>query len=220
MNATPPKDYKNMTVSAYDAAAKTYKEENFNPEFWFSEFKILLDLMREKGAKVKGSKILDLGCGIGRDALLARKVGMEYMGVDLSDGMLSIARNIVKEANFRKMDAAKLDFEDNEFDVIWASAILLHLDSEDLDKTLNEIKRVLKPGKFIFITLEKRKKGRKRKKIKISKKGNKKVKRFFSLYTKQEFEEILDEKEFEILKFTAKIEPDGNKEWLCFFAKN
>lgn len=209
-----------MTIKAYDVFSKTYKKENFEPDFWLSEFNILLKLMKKDGIEIKGSRFLDLGCGVGRDALLALGAGMEYVGIDLSRGMLSIAKKIIRNADFRKMDVTKLEFGDNQFDVVWAAAILLHLSSVDLNKALKEIKRVLKSGCFVFVSLEKHRKGRKRKSIKVSMKGNKKVRRFFALYTEPEFRKILETKGFEVLKVTSKVEPGGEKEWLCFFAKN
>jgi len=220
MIVSSPKNYKSTTIRAYDVISDVYKKENYEPDFWLNEFKILLRLMKRNGAKVKESRFLDLGCGTGRDAHLAINTGMKYVGVDLSKGMLSVARRRVKRANFLEMDATELRLEDSEFDVLWAAAILLHFNSYDLRKALKEIGRVLKPGSFAFISVQKRQKGDKVKLMKKSVKDRKTVRRYFALYTKREFKRILERAGFNVIKATSKIEPEGEKEWLCFFVKN
>jgi len=216
----PPKNYKSINTKAYDAIANVYKEENYESIFWLNEFKILLHLMKNYGIKAKGSKFLDLGCGTGRDTHLAINSGMKYVGIDSSKGMLRIARKANKEAKFFEMDALKLKFEDNEFDIVWASAILIHFNSYDLKKALKEIKRVLKPNDLAFISMQKRLKDDEAGLMKKSVKGKNTIKRYFALYAKEEFKKILEKANFSVIKTTSKIEPNNEKEWLCFFIKN
>jgi len=212
-------NYKATTVQAYDKFARFYKNENTQHFFWQEEFDLLLKLLKESGIKVSECKFLDLGCGVGRDAALALKAGMNYTGVDLSKGMLKVAKESFAQAEFHRMDVANLDFRANTFDVVWASAILLHLDSKDLEKTLGEIKRVLKPEGLVFITLEKRGKGRQKKEMKISQKGKNQISRFFHLFKRKEFQEVLITNNFHILQTGQKSEESGEKEWLYFIAK-
>lgn len=215
-----PKGYKATTVRAYDVISNVYKKENYEPDFWRDEFKILLGLMRGNAIKIKGSKFLDLGCGTGRDAELAINSGMQYVGIDLSKGMLNLARKMVKEASFYEMDVTRLEFGDNEFDVVWASAVLLHLNELDLEKALEEIKRVLKSGHFAFISMERRQKIKEAKMMKKSVKDGRLIERFFALYTRSEFKRILKRAGFTVVKVTSKVEPEGEKEWLSFFMRN
>ena len=84
-------NYKATTVQAYDKFARFYKKENAQPFFWQKEFDLLLKLLKESGIKTSECRFLDLGCGVGRDAALALKAGMNYTGVDLSAGMLKVA---------------------------------------------------------------------------------------------------------------------------------
>jgi ubiquinone/menaquinone biosynthesis C-methylase UbiE len=144
---------------------------------------------------------------------------MNYTGVDLSKGMLKVARESFPQAEFHRMDVANLDFRANTFDVVWASAILLHLDSKDLEKTLGEIKRVLKPEGLVLISLEKRGKGRQKKEMKNSQKGKNQVSRFFHLFKRKEFQEVLITNNFHILQTGQKSEESGEKDWLYFIAK-
>ncbi len=65
---------------------------------------------------------------------------------ELDEGK-SRAKNAKNKPDFRLMDAQDLAFEDNSFDIVFGSAILHHLDFE---RSLLEIKRVLKPGGVMF----------------------------------------------------------------------
>lgn len=91
-----------------------------------------------------GDRVLEIGCGTG---LFSRKVhglsGAKITATDISEELLSLARREFPEGDFRRADAMKMPFSDGEFDVVFGSSILHHLDFE---KTLREILRVLKSG--------------------------------------------------------------------------
>jgi ubiquinone/menaquinone biosynthesis C-methylase UbiE len=100
---------------------------------------------------VEKLKILDVGCGRGELALALLEKGADYVaGIDISsnyvDDALLKARNCGYETShysFDVMDAHKLTFKDNFFDIVVGTGILHHL---DLHIALAEVERVLKPG--------------------------------------------------------------------------
>lgn len=51
------------------------------------------------------------------------------------------------------MDMLKLDYENNSFDCIFAYHVISHTDSKGIIKIIDEIKRVLKPGGEIYLSL-------------------------------------------------------------------
>src|SRR5579872_6051530 len=87
-------------------------------------------------------KVLEIGCGTG---LFTRKIyaatHANITAVDISEDLLLIAREKLKEADFRLEDAMKLSFPEQTFDVVCGSSVLHHL---DMDKSFREILRVLK----------------------------------------------------------------------------
>ena len=88
----------------------------------------------------QGAALLDLGCGGG---LLAPHVsGYRHVGVDISASALAVAAAHGVEPVLA--DAADLPFDDEVFDVVVAGEILEHV--EDLDRTVAEATRVLRPG--------------------------------------------------------------------------
>jgi SAM-dependent methyltransferase len=110
-------------------------------------------LVREYG---KGGKVLEYGCADGRISL-ARDNFVDEMklfhGIDISEQAIDSARRSAalqkrKNCRFSAMDAEHMTFPNDEFDVVFGSGILHHL---DLDNGFAEIHRVLKPGgKAIF----------------------------------------------------------------------
>jgi ubiquinone/menaquinone biosynthesis C-methylase UbiE len=96
-----------------------------------------------------GDKILEIGCGTG---LFTRKFYDATRGditaIDISEDLLTEARKLLPEANFKVDNAMALSFQDHSFDVVYGSSVLHHL---EFDAALGEIMRVLKPGgRMIF----------------------------------------------------------------------
>ncbi|MCG2418207.1 bifunctional demethylmenaquinone methyltransferase/2-methoxy-6-polyprenyl-1,4-benzoquinol methylase UbiE [Aequorivita sp. F47161] len=110
-------------------------------------------------AASKPKNILDIATGTGDLAIqFAEKTSAEkIIGLDISEGMLSVARKKVlgKETaakiEFVQADSEALPFEDNTFDAITVSFGIRNF--ENLEKGLSEIFRVLKKG-GIFVILE------------------------------------------------------------------
>ena len=98
-------------------------------------------------------KVLDYGCGVGWLTVDLLLKGAKVHSIDISPKSIEKTKERVKKLGFSNfhnatvMDCLKLDFPNNTFDVVAGNGILHHLD--DLDKGLNEIKRVLKNGGYM-----------------------------------------------------------------------
>jgi len=101
-----------------------------------------------------GRRVLSYGCGVNSDAFWLVEEDAQVTGIDISDVAVDYSNQYVQEkgllgADFAVMDAEAMTFPDQTFDLICGTSILHHL---DLDKSLGEIRRVLKPdGRAIFI---------------------------------------------------------------------
>jgi ubiquinone/menaquinone biosynthesis C-methylase UbiE len=101
-----------------------------------------------------GEKILDLGCGNGRYFEYLKDKNINYFGVDISENLIRIAKNKYPEANFQVADALNLPFPDNFFDKAIGVAVFHHIPSKELRfQFLKEVKRVLKPGGILILTV-------------------------------------------------------------------
>lgn len=100
-----------------------------------------------------GGKFLEIGCRTWPDFLGHQGVRpSELYCINISEAELDTGRARLHETSlrpiFKVMDAHNLEFEDGYFDAVFGTGILHHL---DLDRSLNEIRRVLKPdGLMVF----------------------------------------------------------------------
>jgi ubiquinone/menaquinone biosynthesis C-methylase UbiE len=103
----------------------------------------------------KGKRVLEVGCGIGTDALQFAKSGAFYTGVDLTEAAISIAQrrfNLLNQrGEFIKLNAEELPFPDNYFDHVYSFGVIHH--SPYPEKIISEIHRVLKPEGTITVML-------------------------------------------------------------------
>lgn len=104
--------------------------------------------------------VLDVGCGTGRDAAYLLKRGKHVIGIDGSEAMLAAARQIFAAAKLdpegRLHHAALPDlgiFEDARFDGLLCNAVLMHLPEESLFDTVYSLKRVLRSGGTLLLTI-------------------------------------------------------------------
>jgi len=97
-------------------------------------------------------KIIDIATGTGDIALCFANDNVEVIGIDNARQMLDIAnqkKSSFKNIQFQLEDAENMSFENNSFDVATVGFGVRNF--EDLNKGLNEIKRILKPGKKLII---------------------------------------------------------------------
>lgn len=96
-----------------------------------------------------GSRVLDVGCGIGGSArILAREYGLEVLGISISPAQIARARALtpstLSHCRFAVMDALALELEDGSFDAVWSVEACPHM--PDKQRYADELLRVLKPG--------------------------------------------------------------------------
>ena len=98
----------------------------------------------------KGRALLDFGCGEGDLLAQAGTVGgfNRAVGIDVSDHVVDIARKKHPELEFLVSSGANFPFPENAFDIVQSISVLEHL--VDLQGTLGEVARVLKPGGYFI----------------------------------------------------------------------
>ncbi|HUW77655.1 MAG TPA: demethylmenaquinone methyltransferase [Candidatus Nanopelagicaceae bacterium] len=96
-----------------------------------------------------GEKVLDLAAGTGASSLPIAAAGAQVIPCDFSLGMLKVGKKRHPHLGFTAGDALQLPFNDEVFDAVTISFGLRNV--ADMDKALNEMARVLKPGGRLLI---------------------------------------------------------------------
>lgn len=156
-----------------------------------------------------GCKILDLGCGSGRDSAYFASMGFDVTAVDGSEELCKrVKTNYGIEAICVKFE--DLSFKD-EFDAVWACASLLHVKKADIPNVMSKVSAALKPGGILYASF---------------KYGNDERiinGRFFNDYTENDIDTLLTpENQLALLEYwiTEDVRPDRSGErWLNFIAK-
>ncbi|WP_419786466.1 class I SAM-dependent methyltransferase [Pseudodesulfovibrio sp.] len=101
----------------------------------------------------QSARILDYGCGYGRTLNELRQAGYANLtGIDFSESLIERGRAAHPELDLRAFPGGPLPFEDNSFDAAIMLAVLTCLpETKTQAKVLLELKRVLKPGGFLYI---------------------------------------------------------------------
>lgn len=108
------------------------------------EYKAVMESIRD----IKNKKVLNLGCGLGEEAVYLALLGANVYAIDISQEMLNITKKLAhrykvdKRISYLKMSAEKLKFNSNTFDAVLGCNVLHHV---NIQKTIREVKRVLKP---------------------------------------------------------------------------
>jgi tellurite methyltransferase len=132
-----------------------------NLQEWFGGIDIYLFDQLLKGRIVPGMRVLDAGCGSGRNLVYLLKSGFEVCGVDESGGSVARTRQLATELaphlpldNFLVEPVERMSFADDGFDLVISSAVLhFARDEEHWLKMVREMWRVLKTGGIFFARL-------------------------------------------------------------------
>lgn len=200
----------NITLKTYAKVAPEFARRHFNSKFWANEYTLFKKL-------IKGKKVVDIGCGTGRDARLFTQDKFDYLGTDASSAMLKVAKKLVPKAKFKIMDMTRLKLPTRSFDGFWSSASLLHIPKAKVGGVLESLGKILKDDGVGFISI----KFKPRAWEGMVEDAYPGFKRFFAYYTKSAFQNLLAKHRFKVVKFRSKInyvDPDKTR-WLCFFVK-
>jgi len=128
---------------------------------WFGGIDIYLFDQLLKRRFTSGLRILDAGCGSGRNLVYFLRAGYEVFAIDESSEALAQTRRLAAELaphlphdNFREEPVERMSFPDASFDVVISSAVLHFARSdEQWHSMVSEMWRVLKPGGIFFARL-------------------------------------------------------------------
>jgi ubiquinone/menaquinone biosynthesis C-methylase UbiE len=122
----------------YDEFAASYEDQRHDGYHALID-RLEIDLVRRYAA---GQKVLEAGCGTGLLLRAVEGVAKLAVGVDLSPGMLDVARN--RGLKVAHASVTDLPFSDGDFDLAYSFKVLAHV--ERIERALSEMARVVRPG--------------------------------------------------------------------------
>ena len=155
------------TKCFFNGRAKKYKKENPYAVTMYQDNNALLVEQRNKDEQQKimpllqvneNSRIIDIGCGIGRWSEAIKGEINSYWGIDFSEDLIKIARgrNYRQNIKFDVLSATdilnhKYSDEIMPFNIIIISGVLLYLNDEDVKKVISAIDYISTKNAIIYI---------------------------------------------------------------------
>lgn len=183
--------YKSITKESYQATADEFAQN-------VSELAPVTSI--EKFIKLLPSraKIIDIGCGSGRDAKIFTERGLKVVGIDFCSNLIDIAKTVAPMAEFHVMDIEMLSFPPCSFDGAWAASSIVHIPKKVIPAVLKKIHSILKEKGCFYISL---KKGSGEVLEKDSRYGD--FEKFWSFFEEDELKNFLQEAKFNIIEFAS-----------------
>lgn len=190
-------DSMSKTLEYYDENSEKFLADTANVEFGElqSRFASMLSA---------GGRVLDLGCGSGRDSLAFLKAGFDVDAIDGSKQMVEAAKSLTG------LDVVQALFDEYEpdglYDGIWACSSLLHVASDDLSFHIEKYSKALKPNGIFYLS------------FKLGDYEGMRNGRWFTDFTEESFRELINKiKGISIseIDITADVRPGRSDEkWL------
>ncbi len=134
-----------VTIAEYETTAESFREGTWDHDVSQNRAALIAAMPRNPG------RILDFGCGPGRDIVAFQSEGQEVIGLDATPAFVEMARQVggeVWQQNF-----LNLNLPEQFFDGIFANASLLHVPHSEMLRVLQDLYRSLVPGGAIVMSL-------------------------------------------------------------------
>lgn len=137
-------DTSRTTLAHYDASADAFWRGTRDHDVSQN-----LDALLRHIAAPPPCRILDFGCGPGRDLMALRALGHEPIGLDGAPRFVALAQ-AHSGCPVWQQDFLSLSLPSEHFDGVFANASLFHVPSQELPRVLRELWATLKPGGVLF----------------------------------------------------------------------
>jgi ubiquinone/menaquinone biosynthesis C-methylase UbiE len=142
-------DFRFSIRDSYDRIADEYARRLFHE---LDGKPLDRELLKRLAAEVAGrGEVCDMGCGPGQVARYLRDQGAAVSGLDLSQRMVDVARQLNPDIHFRQGDMLAPELPDESLAGIAAFYAIVNIPRESLPKVFGEMQRVLKPDGLVLL---------------------------------------------------------------------
>ncbi|WP_433266128.1 class I SAM-dependent DNA methyltransferase [Micromonospora vinacea] len=139
-------DWLSETRTSYDTVAVSYarlvRDLLAEAPYERAALASFAELVRGAG----GGPVADVGCGTGRITAHLHTLGVDAFGIDLSPGMIEVARRDHPELRFEVGSMTDLDLADGAVAGLVAWYSLIHIPDDQIDAVFAHFRRVVRPG--------------------------------------------------------------------------
>ncbi|MEP0837983.1 class I SAM-dependent methyltransferase [Trichocoleus sp. AS-A1] len=139
-------EHEQLTIAEYQATAESFREGTWDHDVSQNRDALVAAMPKNPG------KILDIGCGPGRDLLAFKRQGHTVIGLDATPAFVEMARQAA-DCEVWQQSFFNLDLPPETFDGIFANASLLHVPHSQMVKVLKDLHQALVPGGAIIISI-------------------------------------------------------------------
>lgn len=145
-----PSDFLTATRESYDRVAVDY-HDHFHDGY--ADMPVELSMLTLFASIVDGP-VLEVGCGTGLATRELVRLGLDMSGVDLSPGMLAVARKSLPQVDFTVASMLDLPQTSDSVDGVVAYYSTIHVPDDLLPTALSELVRVLRPGGHLLVAFQ------------------------------------------------------------------
>ena len=200
----------------YNKIAEEWHQDHQSDDWWQEGTNKFISYLKS------GSAVLDVGCGGGNKSKYLADRGLDVLGIDFSENMVTIASREVLNARFQVLDINDIGTLGENFDGIFMQAVLLHIPKAKVEDILRKVVKKLNPGGYLYIAVKEKIEGGVDEEVKKDDDYGYEYERFFSYFSidelRQHFENLNLEVVYEDVKPPSRTARKSN--WLQIIGKN
>jgi len=138
--------HEQITISEYQLTAEDYRIGIWNHDVSQNRDALIAATLKHKG------RILDLGCGPGRDLVAFQNLGYKVTGLDATPAFVKMAKQIAG-CEVLQQSFSTLDLPSNSFDGIFTNTSLIHIPSAEMLGVLEDLYQALSDRGVLLMSM-------------------------------------------------------------------